>query len=62
MTSFLTFALSRQPKMSVIGNFIVISMCLNELSSSLTRLPIGVEKTIILCEAVLSLLTVLVAI
>ena len=33
MTSFLTIALSRQSKMSVIRNFIVISLFLNELSS-----------------------------
>ena len=37
MTSFLTFALSRQPKMSVISNFIVISLFLNEVSSNLVQ-------------------------
>ena len=35
MTSFLTIALSRQLKMSVIHNFIVIPLFLNELSSNL---------------------------
>ena len=35
MTSFLTFALLLQPKISVISNFIVISLFLNELSSNL---------------------------
>ena len=35
MTSFLTIALLQQPKMSVIRNFIVISLFLNELSSNL---------------------------
>ena len=35
MMSVLTFALSRQPKMSVISNFIIISFFLNELSSNL---------------------------
>ena len=37
MTSFLTFALSRQSEMSVISNFIVISLFLNELSSNLVQ-------------------------
>ena len=37
MKSFLTSALSRQPKMSVISNFIVISLFLNELSSNLVK-------------------------
>ena len=37
MTSFLTFALSQQPKLSVISNFIVISMFLNQLSSNLAK-------------------------
>ena len=37
MTSFLTFALSRQPKMFVISNFIVVSLFLNELSSNLVQ-------------------------
>ena len=37
MTSFLTIALSQQPKMSVILNFMVISLFLNELSSNLVQ-------------------------
>ena len=37
MTSFLTFALSRQPKMYVISNAIVILLFLNELSSNLVK-------------------------
>ena len=43
MTSFLTFALSRQPKMSIISNFIVISLFLNELSSNLVW-EVKIEK------------------
>ena len=37
MTSFLTAAVSRQPKMSVISNLIVISLFLHELSSNLVQ-------------------------
>ena len=42
MTSFPTSALSRQPKMSVISDFIAISLFLNELSSNLVlKVKIG---------------------
>ena len=37
MTSFLTIALSRQPKASLIYNFTAISLFLNELSSNLVK-------------------------
>ena len=37
MTSFLTFSVLRQPKMSVIGNFIVMSLFVNELSSNFAK-------------------------
>ena len=35
MMSLLTFALSQQPKLSVISNFIVIPLCLNKLRLNL---------------------------